>query len=131
MYHHVKTLIYTVNVGDAAPCFGNMLLEQFGGANAELAAAMRYTIQGLNCEELERKHMLHSIFRNILPVQQSSISGMCGRKRCNWCCRLSSLRVAWHGVMAAGGVKVCFKEDNHVTRCSLLDRFAGNPNGRG
>ena len=33
------------------PAFGNMLLEQFGGANGELAAAMQYTIQGLNCDD--------------------------------------------------------------------------------
>jgi Mn-containing catalase len=32
-----------------------MLLEQFGGANGELAAAMQYSIQGLNCEDPERK----------------------------------------------------------------------------
>lgn len=31
------------------------LLEQFGGANGELAAAMQYSIQGLNCEELGSK----------------------------------------------------------------------------
>jgi Mn-containing catalase len=40
MYRHVKKLMYTVRVGDAGPRFGNMLLEQFGGANGELAAAM-------------------------------------------------------------------------------------------
>ena len=28
-----------------------MLLEQFGGANGELAAAMQYAIQGLNCDD--------------------------------------------------------------------------------
>ena len=49
MYHHVKKLMYTVNVGEPDPHFGNMLLEQFGGANGELAAAMQYTVQGLNC----------------------------------------------------------------------------------
>ena len=36
MYHHVKKLMYTVRVDDADPKFGNMLLEQFGGANGEL-----------------------------------------------------------------------------------------------
>ena len=40
MYHHVKKLMYTVRVGVPDPQFGNMLLEQFGGANGELAAAM-------------------------------------------------------------------------------------------
>jgi Mn-containing catalase len=45
MYHHIKKLMYTVNVGTPDPRFGNMLLEQFGGANGELAAAMQYSIQ--------------------------------------------------------------------------------------
>jgi Mn-containing catalase len=38
-----------------------MLLEQFGGANGELAAAMQYSIQGLNCEDPERKDLLMDI----------------------------------------------------------------------
>jgi len=38
-----------------------MLLEQFGGANGELAAAMQYSIQGLNCDDPERKDMLMDI----------------------------------------------------------------------
>ena len=32
MYHHVKKLMYTVRVDEPDPRFGNMLLEQFGGA---------------------------------------------------------------------------------------------------
>ncbi len=61
MYHHIKKLMYTVNVGEADPRFGNMLLEQFGGANGELAAAMQYTIQGWNCEDAARKDLLLDI----------------------------------------------------------------------
>src|ERR1700719_839840 len=61
MYHHVKKLMYTVNVGEPDPKFGKMLLEQFGGANGELAAAMQYSIQGLNCEDAARKDMLMDI----------------------------------------------------------------------
>jgi Mn-containing catalase len=61
MYHHVKKLMYTVNVGDPDPRFGNMLLEQFGGANGELAAAMQYSIQGLNCDDPARKDLLMDI----------------------------------------------------------------------
>src|SRR6202050_5275257 len=61
MYHHVKKLMYTVNVDTPDPRFGNMLLEQFGGANGELAAAMQYSIQGLNCDDLERKDLLMDI----------------------------------------------------------------------
>ena len=61
MYHHVKKLMYTVHVGTPDPRFGNMLLEQFGGANGELAAAMQYSIQGLNCEDAELKDLLMDI----------------------------------------------------------------------
>ena len=61
MYHHVKKLMYTVRVDTPDPKFGNMLLEQFGGANGELAAAMQYSIQGLNCEDAERKDLLMDI----------------------------------------------------------------------
>lgn len=61
MYHHIKQLMYTVQVGTPDPRFGNMLLEQFGGANGELAAAMQYSIQGLNCDDPERKDLLMDI----------------------------------------------------------------------
>ena len=61
MYHHVKKLMYTVRVDTPDPRFGNMLLEQFGGANGELAAAMQYSIQGLNCADAARKDMLMDI----------------------------------------------------------------------
>jgi Mn-containing catalase len=61
MYHHVKKLMYTVRVDEPDPRFGNMLLEQFGGANGELAAAMQYSVQGLNCDDPARKDMLMDI----------------------------------------------------------------------
>ena len=61
MYHHVKKLMYTVNVGTPDPRFGNMLLEQFGGANGELAAAMQYSVQGINCDDPGCKDLLMDI----------------------------------------------------------------------
>jgi len=61
MYHHVKKLMYTVNIGEPDVRFGNMLLEQFGGANGELAAAMQYSIQGFNCEDEARRDLLMDI----------------------------------------------------------------------
>jgi Mn-containing catalase len=62
MYHHVKKLMYTVNIGEPDVRFGNMLLEQFGGQNGELAAAMQYTIQGWNCiDDLGRRDLLLDI----------------------------------------------------------------------
>jgi len=61
MYHHVKKLMYTVRVDEPDPRFGNMLLEQFGGANGELAAAMQYSVQGINCDDAARKDLLMDI----------------------------------------------------------------------
>jgi manganese catalase len=61
MYHHIKRLMYTVRVDEPDARFGNMLLEQFGGANGELAAAMQYSVQGLNCEDPGRKDLLMDI----------------------------------------------------------------------
>ncbi|MCS3896094.1 Mn-containing catalase [Bradyrhizobium japonicum USDA 38] len=53
--------MFTVRVDEPDSRFGNMLLEQFGGANGELAAAMQYSIQGLNCEDPDRKDLLMDI----------------------------------------------------------------------
>lgn len=61
MYHHIKKLMFTVRVDDPDPRFGNMLLEQFGGANGELAAAMQYSIQGINCDDMACKDLLMDI----------------------------------------------------------------------
>ena len=61
MYHHVKKLMFTVRVDEPDPRFGNMLLEQFGGANGELAAAMQYSIQGINCDDAACKDLLMDI----------------------------------------------------------------------
>src|ERR1700710_1976470 len=61
MYHHIKKLMFTVRVGAPDPRFGNMLLEQFGGANGELAAAMQYSIQGINCDDVACKDLLMDI----------------------------------------------------------------------
>jgi Mn-containing catalase len=61
MYHHIKKLMYEVHVDEPDVRFGTMLLEQFGGANGELAAAMQYTVQGWSCDDPERKDLLLDI----------------------------------------------------------------------
>jgi Mn-containing catalase len=53
--------MFTVRVDEPDPKFGNMLLEQFGGANGELAAAMQYSVQGINCENPGIKDLLMDI----------------------------------------------------------------------
>lgn len=45
MFHHVKDLQFDVRVSAPDPRFAALLLEQFGGANGELKAAMQYFTQ--------------------------------------------------------------------------------------
>ncbi|WP_291910110.1 manganese catalase family protein [Chitinophaga sp. CB10] len=42
MFYHVKELQFDARVTKPDPAFATLLLEQFGGANGELAAALRY-----------------------------------------------------------------------------------------
>ncbi|HEY0164130.1 MAG TPA: manganese catalase family protein, partial [Sphingomicrobium sp.] len=58
---HNKRLQYTVRVSEPNPKLASMLLEQFGGADGELAAAMRYFTQGLSEEDPGRKDLLLDI----------------------------------------------------------------------
>ncbi len=61
MFMHNKRLQYTVRVSESNPRLACMMLEQFGGADGELAAAMRYFTQGLGEEDPGRKDMLLDI----------------------------------------------------------------------
>ncbi|WP_436828490.1 manganese catalase family protein [Sphingomonas sp. DT-207] len=61
MFMHNKRLQYTVRVSEPNPRLACVLLEQFGGADGELAAAMRYFTQGLGEEDPGRKDMLLDI----------------------------------------------------------------------
>lgn len=61
MFIHNKRLQYTVRVAETNPALGSLLLEQFGGPDGELAAAMRYFTQGLSEDDPGRKDMLLDI----------------------------------------------------------------------
>jgi Mn-containing catalase len=61
MFMHNKRLQYTVRVGACDPGLANLMLEQFGGPQGELAAAMRYFTQALAEEDPGRKDMLLDI----------------------------------------------------------------------
>ncbi|HWL74155.1 MAG TPA: manganese catalase family protein, partial [Burkholderiaceae bacterium] len=61
MFMHNKRLQYTVRVAEPNPLLASMLLEQFGGADGELAAAMRYFTQALGEDDPGRKDMLFDI----------------------------------------------------------------------
>ena len=61
MFMHNKRLMYTVRVSEPNPGLAAMMLEQFGGADGELAAAMRYFTQGLGEDDPGRKDLLMDI----------------------------------------------------------------------
>ncbi|MDB5572468.1 MAG: manganese catalase family protein [Hyphomicrobiales bacterium] len=61
MFMHNKKLQYTVRVAEPNPALANLMLEQFGGPQGELAAAMRYFTQALSDDDPGRKDMLLDI----------------------------------------------------------------------
>src|SRR5689334_18562400 len=61
MFAHNKRLQYTVRVSEPNPGLANLMLEQFGGPQGELAAAMRYFTQAVGEDDPGRKDMLFDI----------------------------------------------------------------------
>jgi len=61
MFMHNKRLMYTVRVSQPDPKLASLMLEQFGGPQGELAAAMRYFTQALAEDDAGRKDMLLDI----------------------------------------------------------------------
>src|ERR1700734_1941938 len=61
MFVYNKRLMYTVRVSETNPKLSSLMLEQFGGPQGELAAAMRYFTQGLAEIDPGRKDLLLSI----------------------------------------------------------------------
>ncbi len=61
MFAHNKRLQYTVRVSRPDPALANLLLEQFGGPQGELAAAVRYFSQAMAEDDPGRKDMLLDI----------------------------------------------------------------------
>ncbi|GAB2623167.1 manganese catalase family protein [Novilysobacter erysipheiresistens] len=61
MFAHNKRLQYSVHVSECNPALANLMLEQFGGPQGELAAAMRYFTQALAEDDPGRKDMLLDI----------------------------------------------------------------------
>jgi Mn-containing catalase len=51
MFHHVKELQFNARVSGPDPRFATMLLEQFGGPNGELKAAMQYFVQAFGIRQ--------------------------------------------------------------------------------
>lgn len=61
MFMHNRKLQYTVRVAEGNPQLATLMLEQFGGPQGELAAAMRYFTQALAEDDAGRKDLLFDI----------------------------------------------------------------------
>ena len=61
MFAHNKRLQYTVRVSQTNPVLANLMLEQFGEPQGELAAAMRYFTQAIAEDDAGRRDMLFDI----------------------------------------------------------------------
>jgi Mn-containing catalase len=61
MFTHNKKLQYTVRVSEPNPVLASLMLEQFGGPQGELAAAMRYFTQAIAEDDPGRRDMLFDI----------------------------------------------------------------------
>jgi Mn-containing catalase len=81
MFMHNKRLMYTVRVAEPNPALATLMLEQFGGPQGELAAAMRYFTQALSEIDAGRKDMLLDIATEELSHLEviGSIVSMLGR----------------------------------------------------
>ena len=51
MFYHSKELQFNARVSRPDPRFAALMLEQFGGGNGELSAAMQYFVQAFGCRK--------------------------------------------------------------------------------
>jgi Mn-containing catalase len=56
MFHHSKELQFNARVSGPDPAFATLLLEQFGGGNGELKAAMQYFVQAFPARQPYPQH---------------------------------------------------------------------------
>lgn len=71
MYTHVKDLQFEVRVDKPDPRFATLLLEQFGGANGELKAAMQYFTQAFILRK--KNPRMYDLFMDIATEELSHL----------------------------------------------------------
>ena len=119
MFVHNKRLQYTVRVAAPNPGLANLLLEQFGGPQGELAAALRYFTQGLAEDDAGRKDMLMDIATEELSHLEiiGSIVGMLNKGAKGQLAEGVEQEAELYRSLTGGG------NDSHIT--SLL--YGGGP----
>ena len=76
MFVHNKSLQFEVRVTQPDPRFASLMLEQFGGANGELTAALQYFTQAFVLREKNPK--MYDLFMDIATEELSHLE-MVGR----------------------------------------------------
>ena len=119
MFTHNKRLQYTVRVAETNPGLANLMLEQFGGPQGELAAACRYFTQYLAEEDPGRKDMLIDIATEELSHLEiiGSIVAMLNRGAKGRLAEATGSEADMYRSISGGG------NDSHVTQ--LL--YGGGP----
>lgn len=119
MFSHNKRLQYTVRVAAPNPGLANLLLEQFGGPQGELAAACRYFTQAVSEDDPGRKDMLFDIATEELSHLEiiGSIVAMLNKSAKGQLAEAVEKEAELYRSLTAGG------NDSHIT--ALL--FGGGP----
>lgn len=69
MFRHVKELQFDARVSGPDPAFAKLLLEQFGGGNGELKAAMQYFVQSFTC-----RHAFPQLYDMLMDIATEEFS---------------------------------------------------------
>jgi Mn-containing catalase len=112
MFMHNKRLQYTVRVAETNPGLANLMLEQFGGPQGELAAAMRYFTQALAEDDPGRKDMLLDIATEELSHLEviGSIVAMLNKGTKGELAEATATQAELYRTISGGG------NDSHVTQ---------------
>src|SRR6201992_3286084 len=119
MFIHNKRMQYTVRVAEPNPGLANLLLEQFGGPQGELAAACRYFTQAVGEDDPGRKDLLFDIATEELSHLEivGSIVAMLNKGAKGQLAEAVESEAELYRSMTSGG------NDSHIT--SLL--YGGGP----
>ncbi|CAN7555747.1 manganese catalase family protein [Caballeronia sp. LjRoot31] len=119
MFIHNKRLQYTVRVAEPNAGLANLLLEQFGGPQGELAAACRYFTQAVGEDDPGRKDMLFDIATEELSHLEvvGSIVAMLNKSAKGLLAEAAEAEAELYRSMTGGG------NDSHIT--ALL--YGGGP----
>ncbi len=108
MFYHVKELQFNARVSGPDPRFASLLLEQFGGGNGELKAALQYFVQAFGarqpypektCPERTSSGWVHCALLSAVDVQaiREKGSSSCANHPCPYTAGSGASVRGWAG----------------------------------